>query len=169
MGDRSFAVGDSTAAAADLTISTIIANGDASARAVTKSGSGSMVRSGMNSYPGITTISGGVLSVSYIGNGNGTGNIGAASAAENMINLAGTLQYTGGTASTDRLFRIGITNGALDASGTVAITFSNTGAIGTSSSNTARTFTLTGNNTDNNTLAPVISNVSVGNATTGDE
>ena len=156
LGDRSFTVGDSLTAPVDLTVSAIIANGNATAYGIAKAGAGTMVLSGNNTYTGITTISGGVLSVSNIGNGGVAGNIGQATNGESNINLGGILQYTGTTASTDRLFRVATNGGTLDASGSGTINFSNNGSLGMSGSNTARTLTLTGTNTGNNTLAAVI-------------
>lgn len=53
---RTFTVGDSTTAAADLTISSILSNGS-----LTKAGAGTLVLSGTNTYTGLTTISAGTL------------------------------------------------------------------------------------------------------------
>jgi autotransporter-associated beta strand protein len=64
---------------------------------------------------------------------------------------SGALQYTGGTTSTDRNFTLTQNGGTLDASGTGAVTFSNPSGIVLTGTG-ARTLTLTGSNTDNNTL-----------------
>ncbi|MEI8195618.1 MAG: autotransporter-associated beta strand repeat-containing protein, partial [Phycisphaerae bacterium] len=73
----------------------------------------SRVLTGNNTYSGPTTLTGGVLSVSTIGNGLVAGNLGAASnAASNLVfaaaatNNPAVLQYTGADASTDRNFTI---------------------------------------------------------------
>jgi autotransporter-associated beta strand protein len=77
-----------------------------------KNGPGTLTLSGTNLHTGVTTLNGGVLSVSTIGNGGVSGNLGAASsAASNLVfngngNGAGALLYTGATASTDRGFTI---------------------------------------------------------------
>jgi fibronectin-binding autotransporter adhesin len=160
-GNRLFSVYDSSAAANDLTVSAIIADGSGVSN-LTLDKLGTVRLTGINTYTGITSITG-VLSVENIGNGGVAGNIGAATSAEANINLGGTLQYTGGTATTNRLMRLSSNVGAvyiLDASGTGAISFTNTGSMGYSGSNIIRTFTLTGNNTANNTFAPVIANQS---------
>ncbi len=66
-----------------------------------------MALTGVNTYTGATTLSAGTLSVGSIGNGGGSGNLGAASnAAANLVFDGGTLQYTGATASTNRNFTI---------------------------------------------------------------
>ncbi|MEI6400271.1 MAG: autotransporter-associated beta strand repeat-containing protein [bacterium] len=86
------------------TISAILAG----AVNLTKTTAGTVTLSGVNTYTGITTISGGTLSVATIGNGGAGGsNLGNASnAAANIVfnTGTGTLQYTGATASTDRAF-----------------------------------------------------------------
>ena len=72
-----------------------------------KVGTGTLTFSGANAYTGITTLTGGKLSVGTIGDGGVAGNLGQASnTATNLVFNGGTLQYTGGTASTDRSFVI---------------------------------------------------------------
>ncbi len=58
-GDRTFTVGDSTAAAVDLTVSTIVSG----ANTLSKGGAGVLVLSGSNSYTGTTTVNTGVLNI----------------------------------------------------------------------------------------------------------
>ncbi|TXI89112.1 MAG: PEP-CTERM sorting domain-containing protein, partial [Cupriavidus sp.] len=90
----------------------------------------------------------------------------ATSAASNLILGAGsTFKYTGSGSSTDRLFKLSGGNSAvftLDASGTGALAFTNTAAIEHANNNVSRTVTLTGTNTDSNTIASVITNSGTG-------
>ena len=108
-----------------------------------------------NTYSGLTYIDGGILQVSSLKNGSQNSTIGSSSnAAVNLQMLyGGTLRYTGAGDSTDRLFDI--SGGAsIDASGSGALQFTNTGA--NLSSGGAQTLTLTGTNTGNNTLSSIL-------------
>ena len=103
---------------------------------VTKSGTGSWSLSGTNDYTGTTTIAGGTLLLNTLANG-------------------GTLRYTGAAVSTDSLFSLQI-NSTIDASGTGAVNFTNNGAMGFNGGTAAKTLTLTGSNTGDNTIAAII-------------
>jgi autotransporter-associated beta strand protein len=128
-----------------------------SSGSVTKSGTGTLTLSGTNSYTGITTVTAGTLSINLLANGGSNGSLGAVTnAATNLVLNGGTLQYTGAAVSTDRLFSVGTSGATLDASGTGAVNFTNTGSMGFNSQTGTRTLTLTGTNTGNNTLAPII-------------
>ncbi len=62
-----------------------------------------VVTNSNNSYAGSTTVSGGSLSVSALGNGGGDGMLGASSAAStNLVLNGGTLIYTGAGSFTNR-------------------------------------------------------------------
>ena len=118
-----------------------------------------------NTYTGPTTVNSGVLSISSLtdegsgSTGSNPSGIGQSNnAAVNLVLNGGTLQYTGPATTTDRLFTLGAKGGTLDASGSGASAFTNTGAIALASSNLPRTLTLTGTSAAANTL----------NATLGD-
>ena len=112
---------------------------------LTKGGAGTWVLSNTaNSYTGVTVVGGGVLNVPLLTNGGVNSSIGAAAkAAGNLVLAGGTLQYTGADAqSTDRLFTIAATGGAIDSSGSGSLTFVNTGTI-LSSDPTSRSYFTT--------------------------
>lgn len=70
---------------------------------------------GANTYTGATAINNGVLSVSSLANGGQPSDIGAATTASaNLVLNGGTLQYTGGTASTDRGATVGAAGGVVE-------------------------------------------------------
>jgi fibronectin-binding autotransporter adhesin len=137
---------------------------------INKSGAAILTLAGTNnSYSGITGISQGTLNVASLSDYGVASSIGARDSAAETASGDGiglrigtgttgaTLQYTGSTAqSTNRQIRISAANNTIDASGTGAGTLSftysgaNTNLFDTSG---ARTLTLTGSNTGNNTFA----------------
>lgn len=130
---------------------------------LTKTGNGTLVLTGTNTYTGTTTISGGTLSVGSLAGGSNPSGIGqSAPSAGNLLINSGVLQYTGASVSTNRQFTLGTSGGGLDASGSGAINFSAVSSLTLSGTNTARTLTLTGTNTGDNTLAAVIGNNGTG-------
>ena len=123
-----------------------------------KTGTGSLQLNASNTYNGITRISGGTLQASTLANGGSNSSIGASTnAVGNLILNGGTLRYTGAAVSTNRLFSLQASS-SIDASGTGAVNFTNTGAMGFNSSTADKTLTLTGNNSGANTLAAIIGN-----------
>ena len=140
------------------TFGKVLTNNGTGATSFTKSGAGQWTMTGMNSYTGVTTISGGILSIDTLAAGGVASNIGAASNdAANLVINGATLRYTGGAVSTDRLFTLGTGGATLDASGTGAFSWTNPGSI-ILPGNGARTLTLTGSNSDSNVLAASIGN-----------
>jgi len=123
---------------------------------LTKANTGMLTLSGgFNAYTGVTTISGGTLSVSTLANGGSASDIGAAaSSAANLVLNGGTLQYTnGGATSSDHLFTLGTAGGTIDASGIGALNLNNSGSVALSGTG-ARSLTLAGTNI--NTLAAAL-------------
>ena len=150
-----------------FTIAGAIANFNGSGTAgnlvITNTGTVSLT-SATSSYSGSTTVSssGSVLVVTKLANGGSDSSIGSSSNARGNLLLqnASTLRYTGAGDSTDRLFTItatGTGHGAtLDASGSGAINFTNSGSLALGTNNQTRILVLTGSNTGNNTLAATL-------------
>ncbi|AUW57677.1 hypothetical protein C1T17_05720 [Sphingobium sp. SCG-1] len=85
--------------------SSIVDNGGATG--FITGGIGRVSLTGANTYTGGTTLGGGTLVVNSIANGGVASSIGASSAAaSNLVIESGTLEYTGGTVTTDRGFTL---------------------------------------------------------------
>jgi autotransporter-associated beta strand protein len=127
----------------------------------TKTGNGVLVLSGNNTYSGKTVIRNGTLSVSSlnrVAGGNPTSSLGAPTTAANgTIDLgttttAGVLLYTGAGEPTDRGINLAGTTGGgtIQNDGTGALSFT---SDFTATGSGAKTFTLAGANTGNNTIS----------------
>jgi fibronectin-binding autotransporter adhesin len=151
-------------------------NGTGGSLSILKSGTGTWALKGTSSYSGGTTIDGGVLNVTILGNINSVSSIGRGSVAGSASDLVfdgGTLQFTNYTGtsgstslseSTNRLFTIGDSTGTaptatLDSSSQIGsavnsnvstMSFTGTGAIAYGSTGVAHGLTLTGSNLSNN-------------------
>ncbi|MDR6842178.1 autotransporter-associated beta strand repeat-containing protein [Pseudoxanthomonas sacheonensis] len=142
-----------------------LTNNGTGATSLTKTDAGTWILTNPNStYTGVTTISGGVLGVDKLSNGNVASSIGASSAAAAnlVIGNGSTLRYTGSGDTTNRLFTLSAGTTFIESSGTGAVVFTDTGPVTLQTNNAARTIALGGTNTGNNTLAG-----SIGNAGTG--
>lgn len=125
LGDRIFTVGDSTAAAQDLTVSAIIRDGDGTPRVLTKRGSGALYLSGTNIYTGGTVVSQGnstqglvLLANGALGTGPLTIGDGSTDGAGARFSLNGFSQTvsalsTGATGATKVIQAGGSTGGVL--------------------------------------------------------
>jgi len=83
--------------------------------ALVKSGPGTVVLAGNNTYDGTTTIADGMLSISLWGNEGQASNLGLApGVAQNIVFEGGTLLYTGGNASTNRGFTVNGTGSRIE-------------------------------------------------------
>ncbi|MGJ7901783.1 autotransporter-associated beta strand repeat-containing protein [Lysobacter sp. 1R34A] len=138
-----------TNAGANLIFGGLVTSPDAAN--FTKSGAGTLTLSNdSNDFTGITTVSGGLLSVDTLANGGVASGIGAAaSASANLVLAGGGLQYTGGTVSIDRGFTVGAGNGSVEV-GNGATTLTVSGAVvgsGRLTKNGDGTLVLSGANT----------------------
>jgi fibronectin-binding autotransporter adhesin len=124
---------------------------------------GLVVLGGTNTYRGSTTLAAGTLEVSVLANGGAASSIGQSSnAAANLVLEGGSkLKYTGGNASTDRLFTLGAGGATID-SGSGTLAFTNAGSAALAGTG-ARTFTLDGNGTGH--LAAVLADLDPANKT----
>jgi fibronectin-binding autotransporter adhesin len=108
----------SVASGTSLAVGSVISND--TAHQLTKGGDGTLVLSGANSYTGVTSLQGGILSVASLAAALTDSPIGNFAAGAGGLDLAaGTFQYTGATTSTTR----GLT---LSGSGTVDVSAAGT-------------------------------------------
>lgn len=136
--------------------------------ALQKTGAGTWTLTGTNTYSSTTTLSGGILSVSNLGNGGTASSIGdSSSAAANLVFDGGTLKYTGANTTSNRAFTI-ITGKTATIETANNLSFA--GATGTATTGSltktgAGALTLTGANTY--TGATLVSGGSLVLASTG--
>jgi len=89
---RTFDVADG-AAASDLTISTIVANGTGTG-AITKTGAGTMTLSGVNTYTGDTTVAGGTLGLGASATISSTLVLGTATPAQGTLDVTAKSSFS---------------------------------------------------------------------------
>ena len=119
-----------TNAGANLTFGGLVTSSDGAN--FTKTGAGTLtLANDTNDFTGIVTVSGGLLAADTLADGGLVSGIGrASSASANLVLAGGGLQYTGGTASTNRGFTLGAGNGTVDvANAATTLTVSGT-AVG---------------------------------------
>ena len=101
---------------------------------IAKTNTGTLILSAVNSYTGPTAVRGGVLSVSSLANGGTPSGIGQSSNAASNLTFSGgsTLQYTGGTTSTDHSYSFtgGVTFDVTQAATVLTMSGSGTGSGG---------------------------------------
>lgn len=124
---------------------------------LTKNGTTTLTLSGgVNTYTGVTTLSGGTVSVGTLSSGGSPSDIGSAgSSAASLVFNGGALQYTGSAAGVNHLFTLGTGGGTIDSSGSGALNLNNAGSVALSGTG-ARVLTLAGTGADTNTLAAVL-------------
>ena len=133
---------------------------DAGYLALYKTGAGTEVLTGNNTFDGQPSIGAsvfiyqGVLSTNNIQNGGTASGLGSNGS---IALLGGALQYTGAGATTNRRIELGNTGGTIDASGTGPLVYNSAG-IGGAGQSGNRTLTLTGSNTGANTLNTAVNN-----------
>lgn len=152
----------------DNTLAAQIMDASAGVTRLTKTDAGTwMLTNANNTYTGVTTINGGVLSVSKLADGGQQSSIGTSSneASNVVIGNGSTLRYTGAGDTTDRLFTLSQGVTYIESSGTGAIQFTNTAPV-TLAGTAMRTIALGGTNMGNNTMGGTIADASASGKTT---
>lgn len=145
-GSRTLALGG--AGAGVSTFAGNIANGN-STIGLSKNGNSIWALGGANTYTGSTRITGGTLVVNNLANGSLVSSIGSStSEAANLVLSGGTLQYApinavgGAGVTTDRNFTL-TSNSSINASGTGALVFGQTGIVSPDVTGLGGTWTTT--------------------------
>jgi autotransporter-associated beta strand protein len=126
-------------ATANATISTLVSG----TAGLAKTGAGTLTLPSANTYTGVTSITGGVISTGLLAAGAANSGIGAAAAsAANLVINGGTLKYTGGALTWSRGFTIGTSGASLDISTATGQLHLSGGTISYTGSG-ARTLTVT--------------------------
>jgi autotransporter-associated beta strand protein len=160
---RTFTIGDSSAAVADLTVSAAISNGP-----LTKNGAGTLVLSGINTYTGTTTVSAGNLTVSsgsaisdsgsvtltnaagailYVAQSETIGNLSGGGASGGDISIASGQTLTANQSSATTFAGIISGSGGFAKNGTGTLTLSSTNTYQGATTINAGAVALTGSNT----------------------
>lgn len=121
-------------------------------------GTGVLILTGNSTYSGGTTIGGGTFSVSSIGNAGASGNLGTGGINLGNTTTGGTLLYTGGGETTNKVFNLSGTTG-----GGIIDTTGATGGLVLSANITAtgagtKTLTLRGDSTGNAINGSIVDN-----------
>jgi autotransporter-associated beta strand protein len=158
--DRNFTVNDSTATAVELEVTGILSSGT---NGVGKSGAGTLfLNNDANTFTGQFLMNAGTVQVTKLADAGSTSSLGTGS-DNSLIRLSdalnATVEYLGSTdSSTNRRFLLGTNSGASTNStilnnGAGKLTFSSSVFNNTTTSVIARTLTLGGSNTLDNTIS----------------
>jgi autotransporter-associated beta strand protein len=112
---RTFSVGDSTAASDDVVVSAVVTSGAGSG--LTKTGSGTLLLSGSNTYTGTTTINGGTVRVTGGAAIPDTSSVFFGTGSGNRLDLAGSSESVGSIAGTASDSEVAVGSGVLTVGG----------------------------------------------------
>jgi fibronectin-binding autotransporter adhesin len=144
----------------NFTVDALLANNGAGIGSLNKTNTGTLTLTNLNTYTGVTTVTGGTLRMANLADGGTVSAIGASSsAASNLVlNSGTTLNFIGTSASsTNRLFTIaGSTNISNNSSlNSTTLAWTNTDLVANTAVG-AHTLTLGGTNQGANVFAPAL-------------